>query len=387
MQTRVSQVSLSEIASDPRIQRNIKALEQASYEVVAIGYGKGISQKQFNLKEKILTAFFQMPSSILPFSASFFYWLRSQNRLIYKLLLEQNPKIIHAHDWHVLPACVRAAKKLNAALIYDSHEFAREQLIHRKLWRLVYPNYITSLENRYVIKADKIVTISQGCGDLIEKACGLKTPVSIIRNVPSFQKHKYRPVNESDIIVQFIGFYTPGRGLENLIKSASLWPKNFKLRLTGWANDENYLLALKKLAKAQIGKNIEFHERVPYSKLLTHANSADIGIVFADNISAQFEISLPNKLFEYIMAGLMVCVGPGKEMHKLLAKHKIGIALNSNQPEELANCLASLTIDKINNYKKASLLAAKELNWENEQEKLLGIYSSLDRLENKTTIS
>ncbi len=377
MNPRVCQVSLSNIDTDPRLQKTISTLEAEGYDVIPVGYGCGIVRGDFDTKAKLLTALCQIPARFVPGLSHQLYWTRAENQRIYHLICEAKPDIIHAHDWPVLPAAARAASELGARLVYDSHEFGREQLGHRALWRQVYPVYISSLENRNAKLADAVITVSDGCGRLLQEACNLKAPPIIIRNTPHHKVLPFRPTRKDNILVQFNGFFTPGRGLRNLIKSVPLWPEAYRLRLTGWAENKNYFDEITALADRLAAGRIEFHDKVRADQLLSHSNSADIGVVFADTISAQFEISLPNKLFEYIMSGLMVVVGPGNEMHELVARHDLGITHDTNRPEVLATTFSNLSVQQIDNHKKAALQAAFELSWEREQVKLLETYEIL----------
>lgn len=377
MGIRVCQVSFSDIDNDPRVLRTISALNGEGYETIPIGYGHGLNRPAFGLKAKLFTAARQLPARVFPSLSPQIYWSQAENQRVFQMICEAQPQIIHAHDWPVLPAAARAAAKLGAQLIYDSHEFSREQLLHRTLWRQVYPAYIGALENRFAKQADAVITVSDGCGVLIQHACGLQRPPVIIRNTPHFQEFPFRPTKEGKILVQFVGYFTPGRGLRNLIKSVALWPNQYRLRLTGWAEDKNYLAELTALAGEHGGGRIEFHDKVSKDQLLGHVNEADIGVVFADTISKQFEISLPNKLFEYIIAGLMVAVGPGQEMHNLVGKHRLGIVHNNNNPQTLAESFERLSSQQIDEFKKAAIKAAATLNWEHEQVKLLKIYEAL----------
>ena len=77
------------------------------------------------------------------------------------------------------------------------------------------------------------------------------------------------------------------------------------------------------------------------------------------------------------MAGLMVAVSPLPMMKKYVDDYQIGLYSTDRSPEKLAELLNSLTINKINRFKKKSLEAAKVLNAGVEMDKLHKIYESL----------
>ena len=91
--------------------------------------------------------------------------------------------------------------------------------------------------------------------------------------------------------------------------------------------------------------------------------------------------ALPKKIFEYIMAGLAVVVTPLEEMKKLVQNGQIGVVAEDHSWDAMARALNALTPEEINRYKKNSLTLAKNLNADNEMEKLMGIYALM--LENQ----
>jgi len=379
MKVRVCQVSLSTIDNDPRILRTISALETDGYEVIPIGYGHGLKATPMSLLQKLLLASRKFPSNFLPAHwAQASYWMKTENSTLHRLLLQYKPDIIHAHDWNTLPAAASAAKILGARLIYDSHEYAVGQRQHRLFWRLVYPAYIRDLEKKYIKSANCVITVSQGIAELLKNNYNLETHPTVLRSTPAYVKIPFREANPKQIVVHYHGIFTQGRGLANLIQSVPLWPERFRLRLTGWGQPPRVEAELVQLAN-QLGitHRITFAERVAHDWLISHASEADIGICFWDGDTPQTNYALPNKIFEYTMAGLMAITGPGVELKSFVERYKHGISLADNQPETLANMLKTLNADQVSTYKRRALEAGKSLCWEQEKDVLLAVYEQI----------
>ena len=88
------------------------------------------------------------------------------------------------------------------------------------------------------------------------------------------------------------------------------------------------------------------------------------------DISLQKKYTLPNKFFEYVMAGLALCVSDLPEMARIVRGYDLGLLVPGADPQKIAEMLNSLDEKKINYYKQQSLKAAKELCWEVESQKL-----------------
>ena len=129
--------------------------------------------------------------------------------------------------------------------------------------------------------------------------------VEIIRNVPKYEKpvnpEKFDKSKFSKTII-FHGHFKPGRGLENLVKAM----KNLlevRLILVGGGELKQSLNLL--VDNLQL-HNVEFVDYINQDLLISHAAKADIGIVMFEATSLNYSFALPNKFFEYIMAGLPV---------------------------------------------------------------------------------
>jgi hypothetical protein len=88
----------------------------------------------------------------------------------------------------------------------------------------------------------------------------------------------------------------------------------------------------------------------------------DIGIFICPPTTFNLQYALPNKLFEYIQARLVVAIGPSIEMQKIVQKYQCGIVASDFEPETLAKELNELEYDEVVSYKCQSNVAALELN-------------------------
>jgi glycosyltransferase involved in cell wall biosynthesis len=113
---------------------------------------------------------------------------------------------------------------------------------------------------------------------------------------------------------------------------------------------------------------------------------ADIGISIEKDTNISYRFCLPNKVFDYINAGVPVLVSTLVEMKFLVEKYNVGAFVYSHEPEEIANTIKNIfsDADKLDLYEKNLSAAANELNWENEEKVLLDLYRKISADRNRS---
>ncbi|MFM1816741.1 MAG: hypothetical protein RLZ98_3436 [Pseudomonadota bacterium] len=376
---RVCQVSLSDVATDGRILRTVHAMETEGHAVEIVDYGRGLEPPRFDLRHKLIEFSLKAPSNVLPAQWPLtVYWANPQNRKILRLIQDTRPDIIHAHNWPVLPAAARAARNVGAKLVYDSHEFAQEERPGRRLWQLTYTAYIRALERLHIHHADAVITVSEGIADRLHSLYQLSCRPLVVANMPEYVAIPHRPARQDRILVHYHGIFTQSRGLRTLVRSVALWPDRFRLRLTGWAQPPSFEANLRETAEtAGVTGRVDFAPRVSLANLIQHASEADIGAFVQGISNAQQLYTLPNKFFEYTMAGLMLIVGPGRDMRRYLERHAHGIALDVTTAEALAVAISNLDAETVTSFKRRALNAGRILSWNEESIKLKALYRKL----------
>ena len=126
------------------------------------------------------------------------------------------------------------------------------------------------------------------------------------------------------------------------------------------------------------GENIFYHDAVSPEVILDYSSSADIGIsCFEGNLSESLRLSLPNKLFEYMMAGLPVIVSSGPEMVKIVQKYQVGFVLHSNNTKEANGLIEEIKNNDLTFFPKNLYKASLVFNWENQSKVLNNIYNGI----------
>jgi glycosyltransferase involved in cell wall biosynthesis len=424
-------LALSAIADDPRVRRQAEAFHRAGWNVTAVGLPGARSAAP---EWRILTAenlhiaqaeasgcratpavrtlrpflpkalrlvgrlAYRFPRALLsgrmryallllavrarPMIAQDIYWSFSENIIdIYKCARQVTAAVWLANDWTMLPLAARLAREKGGIYCYDTHEFAVEEYGDNRNWRLWRRPMVCALEREFISQAAVVSAVSAGIAERLGKLYQLPARSMTIRNTPNFEPIMFHSTSPDRIRVLYHGIVTPGRGLEATIDSVAAWRPQFDLTIRG-PGDENYLAMLRnRISERGLGGRITLAPPVPMTALVREASAFDIGFFALPGSSRHNEFALPNKFFEYIMAGLALCLTDLPEMSRLVRQYELGVTFRTVDPEAIAVAINTLDCLSIDRYKRNTLSAAHELCWERESERLVSAYDALvDRM-------
>jgi glycogen synthase len=398
-------ISMTGVSGEPRVLRQAEALTAEGWRVVVCGFdGRSerprswhfvrmptrtpFSSRDHNTANSLHNTALRLVqfgrgSPLFRFAA---HWAHSTNVLWYHIRRElvrvakETPELkadlVIAHDYHTSDMGYEVARVFNAQFSIDVHEYAREQYSNDPEWVKKEQPVIVAVQDHYLRRADLITVVCAGIGELLAKETSLKRAPVTIRNVPFNQPQTFRPTG-SRIRVLYHGDLSRHRYIHDLVKSMASWRSDFDLVLRG-SGDVAYIADLKRSVSAMgLDNRVFFEPPVPFNQIIPAANSADIGLFSYEAYSPQIRLALPNKLFEYIMAGLAVCITKLDEAGRVVQHYNVGKLIPQHSPASIAETINSFTVGEIDEYKKASLKAAEELNWDAEKQKLLSAYQSL----------
>ncbi|HET9910266.1 MAG TPA: hypothetical protein VFQ13_00180, partial [Anaerolineales bacterium] len=150
------------------------------------------------------------------------------------------------------------------------------------------------------------------------------------------------------------------RKTEIMLEMMAYVDERFTLDLMMVSRDPKYWNKIVSLAKKR--KNIRIVPPVPMQEIIPTITRYDIGLYLARPTNFNVKYMLPNKLFEFIQARLVVAIGPSIEMSKVVKKFNCGVVSKDFDPRSMANELNRLTTEKIMEFKQHSHEAASELN-------------------------
>lgn len=379
---RIAMIVMNEFRPDVRVLKEAKSLVDAGHEllVVAIRRSRPSSEMFDGIRVNRLDVGGGQAAATT-FSQSWRY-LRFTWRVV-QTLDSWRPDVCHAHDVTTLLPGYLAARRCQCPLIYDAHEFeSGRQFAGDRIPPLM--ERVWTLPERLLIqRAAAVITVSDSIADALKAEYGVVRP-TVVRNVPVWRKVPHSDllwrelgVEEDAPILIYQGWLVPGRGLTNAIDSLAFLD-NAVLAIIGTGP---LLEQLKTTAKtAGVAERTLFTGRVKRDLLPLYTSSAKIGLHLLENTCLNHEYALPNKLFEYMAARLPIIVGQTLEMRRLVQAEEVGLSVDPNFPEQVAEAVDKLSSDSLlyQRFSANSVKAAKErYNWDRESQRLLDLYKQV----------
>jgi len=164
----------------------------------------------------------------------------------------------------------------------------------------------------------------------------------------------------------------PGRGLETLFEALSHLKTPVEIHLRG-NYPQSYRQWLEPLVPSQWRDRVFIHPTVPNAELLSRIAEHDIGLALESTDIPSRDLTITNKLFQYLQAGLAVVATNTAGQEEILSQRShIGRLIPSNSPLALAQALQDLLHPKQLSVAKAAVQAAAEqFCWETQAHKLL----------------
>ncbi len=273
-----------------------------------------------------------------------FFW--QAHRLFLRAALARPAAVYHASDLYVLPALAAAARRHRSKLVLDARElYPHVDATAGKPWaRWVW----TALERGYLPRTDAVLTVNDSIADRMAATYGIARPI-VTHNVPERQEvartdalRERLGIPASQQIVLYQGLIRAGRGLERLVDAMQDVPGT-ALVIIG---DGPAKLTLQRHAAEALGDRAHFLPHIPPDELLRLTASADLGVHVPEPITLSIHLALPNKLFEYLMAGLPVVVADIPEMRRVVEEFDVGLVVDPYDRDALAAALRRALSDE-----------------------------------------
>ncbi len=310
--------------------------------------------------------------------------LRIVEKEVFAELDRIRPDVIHCHDLLTLPMGARYKKVRDCLLVYDSHEIFEESSWTSWLPRTYYRRLQTrhsGAADGFISTCDEAAEILKGRYPLLPKATIISNAASVIpgRKIGKYdgRLHRAAGLEEEHQILLYQGGFTPFRGLDHLISSATRLPSGWKIVLMGWGRLEK---RLKSLAKREdpLGDRIFFLPPVPRDELLLWSQGAAVGIIPYEDSCLNHRYCSPNKLWEYPAAGVPILASPLPVMARTISENEIGWLLEPwPSAETIAIAISKITPEDLRRKKKNCAAFIERDNWRVYEERLVKLYADM----------
>ncbi|MBI4946092.1 MAG: glycosyltransferase [Bacteroidetes bacterium] len=386
----------NDLVSDQRTHKTALSLTKWGTSVLLIG------RKRFN----------SLPLNVRPYKTKRFRLLFNKgpcfyaeyNTRLFFYLLFASFDIAVSNDLDTLPANFTATKLRGKKLVYDSHEYFTEvpelkgRNTTRRIWLAIEKFILPKVKYSYTV-CDSIAKIyhakygiqmkvvrnlpESGVHNKSHPSSVIRHPSSVIRHQPSVIRHQPSVIssvlkfkNGDKKIIIYQGALNVGRGIETVIRAMQLLEDAVFVVI----GDGDIREQLKDIV-LQLGvkEKVIFTGKIPFEELPQYTQQADVGISLEENNGLNYYYSLPNKLFDYIQAGIPVLVSDLPEVKAIVNTYQIGRVAENHSVNHIAETIRFMLNDQNQRaiWKTNIDKAAKELCWANEEKIIAEIYRPL----------
>jgi glycosyltransferase involved in cell wall biosynthesis len=280
--------------------------------------------------------------------------------------------LIVAHSLASLPAAVLLKLRTGAPLLYDAHELES----HREGWSAPIRLIAGFTESLLIGFAGHTLIVNRSIHDWYRRRYP-HMPLTILRNIsnakpPIRRSDKLRRdagLGPDDLICLYLGAFVEGRGIDEISGAFQNAAPDKHVVFVGFGPLEANLRDL-----AKRNPNVHVLPAVPSSEVLTYASGADVGVALIRDSSLNHRYSLPNKVFEYALAGLGVIVSDVPEQRRFIEETGRGWVIPGHSTA-LAELIGGLTRESVRAQLEAGAFAPP--SWQDEVQGLLQVYSKL----------
>lgn len=360
---------INDLVTDQRVHKVCTTLRNMGFDVTLVGRCQRAS---LELKPRE----YRTHRMKLLFEKGVLFYSFFQLRLFFYLLFRKHHVLV-ANDLDTLLPNYLVSKLKGIPLVYDSHEIFTEvpelvghnfkQGVWRRVERWIFP------------KLKNVFTVNQSISDwYFDK---YKVRPLVVRNMPRKVKSDNTVVAKSGlnlptgkrvVLLQGAGINVD-RGSEELVMAMKYLNDVFLL-IVGSGDVVPKLKEMVTLERME--DRVRFTGKVPHEMLQQYTAVADLGVTLDKPTNINYRFSLPNKIFDYINAGIPVLCSDLPEVARIVRDYKVGLVAESFDPEKLAATIhAALNSPEYATWKSNTVSAREELCWETDEANLRQVYT------------
>jgi len=280
------------------------------------------------------------------------------------------PTTVVCHDVFALAAGVKLKQLFRCRLLYDAHEFWPEADLLAQPWE---KEVMAAYEGALVQHADAVVTVTPQIARHLEQRYRIKKVVCAPNAAPTVSASFHDKVDgtkpEGPIKVLFQGQVAWRRGMDELLRA---W-RNVDASLAVLyvrCPENDYSARLQNEYKDLIAKGqVLFLDAVAENELVAAAKMADIGIIPYVGPNLNHLYCCPNKLSQYMQAGLAILANRLEFIAQIVERFQCGMLYDAHHPESLVKAVRYLADHRSELQimrRRARLGAQTEFNWESQ---------------------
>jgi glycosyltransferase involved in cell wall biosynthesis len=293
-------------------------------------------------------------------------------RLAFGVVRAERPAVLHCNDWNTMWVGVAARALLGTRVVYDAHELwpDRNGRPEARAWLL-------ACEWLFVRAAHAVMTTSPAYAAVMARRYRVPLP-AVVRNLPDAPAPAANgaPPPAGPPTAVYVGGVTTARGLEQALAALPQAPE-LHLRVVG-PGRPSYVAQLSALADGLgVADRVVFEGPVPPAQVPAAAATAHVGLALIQPDYLSYELTLPNKLFEYLAAGVPVLSSDLPAMRDVVESYGAGRVVAPRDVTAIARALSEMVRPEAHEpLRRAAVAAGRELSWDRERARLDAVYAT-----------
>ncbi len=418
----------NDVVTDRRVARHAATLAEAGYDVVVVGrevWGaecgeRSVGGGQWGVERLRLR------------NRRGWRFYAEMNWKLARWVPKQKPDIVWANDSDTLPGCYVAARMAGARLVMDAHELFPEvpEILHKPLVRWVW----RTVERWLMPRCDARLTVCQSIADHYRRTLGVE--MAVVRNISGGEmrveskdnfeirnlkfeiqnslvdapatnaltparpqgaalstaesnqisekshNHTFTQLpNTTSKVLLYQGAVNVGRGVDWAIDALE-WLPECCLVVAGGGD---LLDEMKRYAAQKAwADRVVFLGRLAPQELERLTPAADVGLVMLEDMVLSYHYALPNRIGDFVTAGVPMVVSDLPEMSAVVRRFDIGEVIENG---ELRAELLARAVKRVLERGKANYdfsAARADMDWNKEKLKLIELADSVSSGEYKT---
>lgn len=308
--------------------------------------------------------------------------MRYRGGPLVRAVLSTRADVVQAASLPALEHAYEATRKLGAKLVYDGSELWTGFLQNPAMsadpeWSA----HLLAMKRRLIPSADLVLAVSDPMGERLVERYGIKRPLTIL-NSPPDRVLAARPVSKPVRLV-FHGGLSSDRNIDGLIRAMTHLRGRATLDVHGFSRTVDQSALQELVNELDLQDVVGLYGAYDYERVIELLRDYDIGVMANRIVEENFEIALPNKLFDSMCAGLAVALTGSEAVRPFIESTGCGITLDPSTPETIARDLGALIDDpaRIMRMKEASIELAPRYWWPEQGRKLVAAFEDMLRSE------
>lgn len=308
--------------------------------------------------------------------------IRRYTRAFVADLRALDPDVVHVHDVHLLDAVAQAwPDGRRPRILYDAHEYVAGLAVSGARTQRAVDGW-AALERDRIHLADVVVTVAPAIAARLAAEHALAAPPVVVLNAPLLLPH---PRASRDLrgecgvapgtpLLVYSGAVSAARGLDVAIEALRELPE---VHLAVVAVPFPHPMAPDLAALARrvgVAERVHFAPPVPSTEVPGYLAAADAGLSPIHGDAASYDLALPNKLFEFVHAGLPIVTSDLAGMSAFVTEHRLGAVFRQGNPQECARAIReALSADD----RPDTTELEKTFSWQAQEPALIAAYAQL----------